>query len=220
VAVLAIIGVVTLVLVGPALAIASVMLSIALTVVAVLLPFALIGLLVWVPYQMARGNQREAWQRLSTAVSVVAARLAGLAGSAVRLGRWGLRYGHAVLVKAQPAARSLGVASLELLTRGGAVLRRQGPVALRAGLHAGTQVVRSGFSLLGHVVPALRYVGSVATEALAGAGVGALLLALINFGSAGLEERIALGAALGALVGFLVGVIRAKPAHATAEPSE
>jgi hypothetical protein len=60
---LVLIGFLTLLFIGPIIALVTAAISLAVTVFSVFLPFALIGLLVWVPYHLFTHGGEATWQR-------------------------------------------------------------------------------------------------------------------------------------------------------------
>jgi hypothetical protein len=219
VAALALLGFLALIMIGPIIALVSVFVSLAFSALAVLLPLALLGLVIWLPYQVLSGDPHGVWRQARGWAIVIRDRVGALLGYAFRIGRWGYRRTLVLAGFAQPVVKTVGGAALDLGKRAADEVRTQAPVVAEHVVRGGTEAIHQAHSLAVQTVPWFRYVAGVAAEVLAGAGVGGLLLALMDLGHAHLEERIALGAGIGALIGLLVAVLRSRPQAQAAERS-
>ncbi len=199
VAFLTVLGFLTLVLVGPVLALVAGALSVVLALAAVTLPFALVGLLVWSAYLAAVHDRRAAWQHLRT-------RLADL-------GRWFVTVPLATCLRlcgwAAGAVRTLAPVALP-------VARRAGEAA-RDGVEAGVVLAGRGANAAAAFLPRARSLGQfvvgVLLEGIGGAAVGTILVCLADASARGatLGLHIAAGAVAGASLGLLVGAARSSP---------
>ncbi len=196
---LTVLGFLTVVLVGPVLALIIGVLALVVGVVAVALPFAVVGLLVWGVFLAASPDRRATWERLGQRVRrvgrwVVAVPLAGC----VRVCAWAVGVGRSLAPKAVPVARRAGEMAREGVHKG-VVLAERGANA------AGTVAAR--------VRPAVHFLGGLMLEVIGGAAVGTILVCLADSGSRGpvLALHITAGAVAGALLGLLVGAARSVP---------
>jgi hypothetical protein len=192
---LTVLGFLTVVLVGPVLALVAGILAVMLSVSAVALPFALIGLLVWSAY-LAAHDRRAAWQNLRARVADLGRWFVGVPlATSVRLCAW-----------CAVAVRALAPVAVP-------VARRAGEVA-RDGVEAGVVLAGRGADAAGAVVTRARSVGQVVggvlLEIVGGAAVGTILVCLADSGTRGgaLALHIAAGAVAGACLGLLVGAAR------------
>jgi hypothetical protein len=196
---LTVLGFLTVVLVGPVLALVIGVLVLVAGLFIVALPFALVGLLAWGVYLAATPDRRAACERLGRRVGrfgrwVVAVPLA----ACVRVCAWGIGVGRALAPRAVPVARRAGEVAREGVQKG-VVLAGHGANA------AGALAARAR--------PAARFVGGLVLEVIGGAAVGTILVCLADSGARGatLGLHIAAGAVAGALLGLLVGAARSVP---------
>jgi hypothetical protein len=196
VAFLTVLGFLTVVLVGPVLALVFGILAVFVAVAAAALPFALIGLLVWSVCLAATRDRWAAWESLR-------ARAAGLGHWFVtvpprvcgRLCGWGLGAVRALAPLAVPVARRAGEVARDGVEKG-VVLAGRGADAAAAGL---TRARSLG-----------RFAAAVVLEVIGGAAVGTILVCLVDSASRGgaLALHITAGAVAGACLGMLVGAAR------------
>jgi hypothetical protein len=196
VAFLSILGFLTIILVGPVVALALSLIALVASLLAAILPFALVGLLVWEGYLLLAGDRRATLANLRartlglahllvngarTVCSRTYVLTAGLVGS---LKQWLLPAAERVRTVARDRAE------------GGVVLLRQGTTALRERARSASRVLRT-----------------LLMESLGGAAVGALLVYLSYMeGPANeLAPLMAIGAAIGAAIGVLTSAIQTAP---------
>src|SRR5690242_7685440 len=92
---LAVLGFLTVVLVGPVLALVIGLLSLIAGLLIAVLPFALVGLLVWGVYVAASHNRRAAWQGLRARASAIGRWVVAVPLAAcVRVCAWGVGVGR------------------------------------------------------------------------------------------------------------------------------
>jgi hypothetical protein len=189
---LAVLGFLTVVMIGPLLALVIGVLTLIVGFLIATAPFILVGLLVWGVAVAVSPERRQAWQKLRAragAVShwVVTVPLAACA----RLCAWGFGVGRALAPIAVPAAR------------------RAGEVA-RDGVEAGVALAERGAVKARSVA---QVAAGVMLEVIGGAAVGTILVCLADSGARGpsLGLYIAAGALGGAFLGLLVGAARSSP---------
>jgi hypothetical protein len=207
---LAVCGLVALALIGPVVAVVSLLLSLALTLVAVALPFALIGLAVWLPYLILSRDPKKAWHNLRAGAAAAGKGLAAPLRGSARVCRWGAHQVRSLAPHARPLARSVVRGTQHVVDRAVAAGEVALPAVADAAVRAGKETGRVGRSVVVRARPAVRFLGGVVLEAASGAAVGALLLALADLGRPDLEVRMGLGAAAGAFVGLVVGAVTAR----------
>jgi hypothetical protein len=196
VAFLSILGFLTVILVGPVVALVLSVIALVASLLAVILPFALVGLLVWEGYLLLAGDRRAALANLRSytlgfahllvnGTRAVCSRTyvltAALVGS---LKHWLLPAAERVRTVARDRAE------------GGVVLLRQGTTALRERARSASRVLRT-----------------LLLESLGGAAVGALLVYLADMEAPGneLAPLMVIGAAIGAGIGVLTSAIQSAP---------
>ena len=186
---LAVLGFLTVVLIGPVLALVIGVLTLVAGFLIATGPFILVGLLVWGVAVAISPDRREAWRKLRAragAVShwVVTVPLAACA----RVCAWGYGVGRSLAPLAVPAAR------------------RAGEVA-RDGVEAGVALAERGAVRARSVA---RVAAGVMLEVIGGAAVGTILVCLADTSMRGpaLGLHIAAGAVAGAFLGLLVGAAR------------
>jgi hypothetical protein len=184
---LAVLGFLTVILVGPVLALVIGVLSLIVGLLITVLPFAVIGLLVWGAYAaVTTRDRRAAWQRLGRrAASVWRWLVTAPLAACGRLCAWGVGVGRTLAPLAVPAAR------------------RAGEVA-RDGVEVSVALAERGAC---QARSAARRVGGVLLEMVGGAAVGTILVCLADKSQHGRELvlSIAAGAVAGAFVGLIVG---------------
>lgn len=193
---LAVLGFLTVVLVGPVLALVVGVLSLVVGLLVAALPFALIGLLVWGAYLAVSRDPRVGWQKLRAKAGAVGRWVVAVPLAAcVRLCAWGVGVGRVLAPLAVPVARRAGEAA-------------------RGGVEAGAALAGRGANAAGAALvktqSAARFVGAVLLETVGGAAVGTILVCLADSGARGaaLGWRIFAGAVAGAFIGLLVGAAR------------
>jgi hypothetical protein len=186
---LAMLGFLTVILIGPVLALVIGTLALIIGLLAAAAPFIVVGLLVWGAAVAISPERREAWQRLRVRASalghwVVTVPLAACA----RVCAWGFGVGRALAPVALPAARRAGEMARDGVEAGVALAER-GAVKARS---------------------AAQVVAGVMLEVIGGAAVGTILVCLADSGVRGstLGLHIAAGAIGGAFLGLLVGAAR------------
>jgi hypothetical protein len=186
VAFLTVLGFLTVVLIGPVVALIVGILSLMVSVVAAVLPFALIGLLVWGVVIAASPNRRAHWQSLCDHARSLGRWFVRVPlAVCMKLCAWGVGVGRALAPKAIPAARRAGDVAKEGI-QVGLVLAERGANAAR---------------------PAAHFVRNLLLEVIGGAAVGLILVCLVDSTAPrGILGLHLLGGALaGALLGVLVG---------------
>jgi len=186
---LAVLGFLTVVLIGPVLALVVGMLSLILSLLLAAAPFVIVGLLVWGVYIAVSPERNAAWQRLRARVAGAGRWIVDVPLAAcVRLCSWGLGVGRTLAPIAVPAARRAGEVA------------QQGVEAGVALAEQGAYKARSAF----------RTVAGVTLEVIGGAAVGTILVCLADSHVPGgiLGLHILGGAITGAILGLLVGAAR------------
>jgi hypothetical protein len=189
VAFLTVLGFLTVVLIGPVIALIIGILSLMAGVLIATAPFALVGLLVWGIFLAASPDRRQTWRNLRTRVAAAWHWIVDVPVAAcVRLCAWGVGVGRTVMPKAVPVARQAGEVALDGI-QVGMVLAERGANAAR---------------------PAAHFVGTLFLEMIGGAAVGVILVCLIDSHVPGgiLGLRLLGGALGGACLGLLVGAAR------------
>jgi hypothetical protein len=186
---LAVLGFLTIVLIGPVLALVIAALALIVGLLAAAAPFILVGLLVWGVSVALSPERRAAWEKLRARAAalgrwVVTVPLAACA----RVCAWGFGVGRSLAPIAVPVAR------------------RAGEVA-RDGVEAGVALAERGAVRARSVA---QVVAGVMLEVIGGAAVGTILVCLADSGVRGptLGLHIAAGAIGGAFLGLLVGAAR------------
>jgi hypothetical protein len=186
---LAVLGFLTIVLIGPVLALVIAALALIVGLLAAAAPFILVGLLVWGVSVALSPERRAAWEKLRARAAalgrwVVTVPLAACA----RVCAWGFGVGRSLAPIAVP------------------VSRRAGEVA-RDGVEAGVALAERGAVRARSVA---QVVAGVMLEVIGGAAVGTILVCLADSGVRGptLGLHIAAGAIGGAFLGLLVGAAR------------
>jgi hypothetical protein len=208
---LAVLGLLTVVLIGPLLAVIGALVSVVLAVILVVVPLALVGLLVWGTYQAIAHDPKAAWQTARGHAAALGRKASAALVSCAYLVRWGVLRGRSLFVRVKPVARTVGGAALDLAVQAADYSREQAPVVLDACGRGCAEAARGGKALAVKARPAVFYVGGLFLEVLAGAGVGALLAALVSLGHPDFETRLILGGAIGAAIGLLVAAARGRP---------
>jgi hypothetical protein len=187
---LAVLGFLTVVLIGPVLALVLGSLAIILGLLIAAAPFIVIGLGVWGVFVALSPERRGAWQQLRTRAGAIGHWAVTVPPSACRkVCTWGYGAGRKLAPIAVPAAR------------------RAGEVA-RDGVEAGVALAERGAA---RARSAAQIVGGIVLEVIGGAAVGIILVCLADSSPRGpiLGIHIAAGAIAGALLGLLVGAARA-----------
>jgi hypothetical protein len=186
---LAVLGFLTVVLIGPVLALVVGVLTLILGLLTVASPFILVGLVVWGTAVAISPERRVAWQKLRARAAalghwVVTVPLAACG----RVCAWGFGVGRSLAPMAVPVAR------------------RAGEVA-RDGVEAGVALAERGAVKARGVA---QVVTGVLLEVIGGAAVGTILVCLADTGVRGgtLALHIVAGALGGAFLGLLVGATR------------
>ncbi|HKI34962.1 MAG TPA: hypothetical protein VKA46_24110 [Gemmataceae bacterium] len=193
---LTVLGFLSVVLVGPVLALVFGLLALVAGLLLLALPFALVGLLVWSAYLAAARDRKAAWEALRGRTAGIGRWLVRIPLAAcVRLCSWGVRVGCVLAPVALPVARRAGEAARQGVEQG-VVLAERGARA------AGDAAVRARSTA--------QFVGAVLLEVIGGAAVGTILVCLVDSPVPGgiLALHILGGAVAGAFLGLLVGAAR------------
>jgi hypothetical protein len=196
VAFLTVLGFLTVVLIGPVIALVLSVFAVVATAVAVTLPFALIGLLVWGVFAASARDRAAAWQGFRLRAAALGRWLFVVPFAAcARVCTWGLGVGRTLAPVAVPVARQAGEVA-------------------REGIQVGVNLAGRGADAAGAALVKAhsftRFVGGVLLEIVGGAAVGTILVCLADSGARGaaLGWRIFAGVVAGALIGLLVGAAR------------
>jgi hypothetical protein len=196
VAFLTVLGFLSVVLVGPVLALVFGLLALVVGVLLLAAPFALVGLLVWSVYLAAVRDRRAAWEALRARTAGIGrwVRAVPLA-ACIRLCAWGVAVGRVVAPLAVPVARGAGEAARQGVEQG-VVLAERGARA------AGDAAVKAR--------SAVQFIAGLLLEVIGGAAVGTILVCLIDSHPRGgiLALHLVGGAIAGAFLGLLVGAAR------------
>jgi hypothetical protein len=199
VAFLTVLGFLTMVLIGPILALVIGILTLFAGVLIATLPFALVGLVVWGVYVAASPDRAAAWRSLRTQLAAAGHWIVRVPlAVCVRVCAWGIAVGRVLTPRVVPVARRAGDAA-------------------REGIHAGVALAGRGagaaIEVAGKARSTAQRVGSVMLEVIAGAAIGTILICLIDSHVPGgvLALHILGGALGGACLGLLVGAARSSP---------
>ena len=187
---LAVLGFLTVVLIGPVLALVIAAMTLIIGLLIAAGPFILVGLVVWGVTVALSPERRAAWQRLRARTGAVGRWVVAVPLAACgRVCAWGYGVGRSLAPVAVPAARRAGEVARQGV-EAGVVLAERGAVKARS---------------------AAQVVGGVMLEVIGGAAVGTILVCLADTSMRGpvLALHIAGGAIVGALLGLLVGAARA-----------
>jgi hypothetical protein len=196
VAFLTVLGFLTVILIGPLLALVIAVFAVVAGVVIVTLPFALIGLLVWGVLAMSAQDRAAAWQGFRLRAAALGRWLVVVPFAACgRVFAWALGVGRMLAPVALPVARKAGDVAREGIQHGVAMAGR--------GANAAVEVA-------GKARSTAQRVGSVLLEVVAGAAIGAILICLVDSHVPGgvLAMHILGGTLAGACLGLLVGAAR------------
>jgi hypothetical protein len=186
---LAVLGFLTVVLIGPVLALVVAVLALIVGLLAAASPFILVGLVVWGTAVAISPERRAGWQKLRARAAALGRWVVTVPLTACgRVCAWGFGVGRSLAPIAVPVAR------------------RAGEVA-RDGVEAGVALAERGAV---KARGAAQVVGGVMLEVIGGAAVGTILVCLADTSLPGraLALRIAAGAVAGAFLGLLVGAAR------------
>ncbi len=186
---LAVLGFLTVALIGPVLALVVGLLSLIVSLLLAAAPFVAVGLLVWLVIISASPDRNVAWQKLRARVAAAGRWIVDVPLAAcVRLCSWGLGVGRTLAPMAVPAARRAGEVA------------QQGVEAGVALAEQGAHKARSAFQT----------VAGVSLEVIGGAAVGTIVICLADSRVPGgiLGLHILGGATGGAILGLLVGAAR------------
>jgi hypothetical protein len=187
---LAVLGFLTVILIGPVLALTIASLTIIVGLLIAAAPFIVVGLGVWGVYIALSPERRGSWQRLRARSAAIGHWAVTVPPSACRrVCAWGYGAGRRLAPIAVPAARRAGEAA-------------------RDGVEAGAALAERGAA---RARSAAQIVTGVVLEVVGGAAVGTILVCLADSTprSPILGMHIAAGAAVGAFLGLLVGAARA-----------
>lgn len=219
---LAVLGFMTVILIGPVVALVSVLLSLMISLVATILPFVLVGLVIWVPYQLITRDPRTSWASIRGATGVAADKVTQLLKAGFRAIAWTAGRGLAIAGRLRPTASQMTAAAAnasakaaeaarEVSIKARDVAAEYGPAVAGACARGCRTAVDEGRVVVAWSGSWLRYLGGLFLEMVGAATVGAAIVAVASLGQEGVEERIALGAAAGAAIGFLVTIARSRP---------
>jgi hypothetical protein len=197
---LTVLGLLTVVLLGPVLALVIALLSLVVGLLAAVLPFAFIGLLAWVIGTAISGAGWTAWTRFRDGTRALARWAVRVPASVCpRLWGWSTAVVRALVPWAVSGARQAGF----LAQQGGQA------AVTAAGWSAG--VAKAGAVA---AWGAAGLVASVLLEMIGGAAVGAIFVGLADLGEQGPDfvPRLLAGIGAGAFVGLVVGVARSRRA--------
>jgi hypothetical protein len=187
--VLAVVGFVALLLIGPVLVLVATLFSIGITLFSMALPFLVIGLIVWIPIRLFSSGGSTAWRDIHNAGKA----MGRVTLMPLRGGAW---VGHGAEFVRKGARGSLSGANcvLDGVRRGGtwAWQRRS------------------------RLVEAADFLGGLFVEGTCGAMVGLLFGGIASWQLQAGETPVWLGAAVGALLGLVVAVTRR---HAERSPA-